>query len=679
MRVKMYKSGKNWVLAASMILAASMAIGLDQSQNLVSANETETSTTITDGLVKNANGQGYQYMVSGQADKNAWHDGYYFDSNGQAVNGWQDNINGHAYLFDNYQVVKSTEQTVNGKRYQFDGNGIAAVMNGLIKLSDADGYAYYNDGVRATNQFVTVDNNTYYFGQYGQSYNGLQTIGQDEYYFGDNFILQKSNSNLIINNVPYSVDDSGKLTAKNGILWGFGDSTTVGWNPYNDGSQSYDVYAAQDLQKLYKNKTAYSGTQIGKDMVWMTDQLTSDPSFTKATEIVIALGVNDVNYGGGKNLNTIAQIYQDSIRRIHEANPNVKIFLLLPQGDFANGMNNDAIGNDGFSINQLKSVLTQIGHDLGVTVIDAGVVTDANHAETIPDGVHPTNDTYKLIGQKIASTISQTNSQNYQANYQNYDLGNVSGYVNTLSGWRWLENGYVYTGFRYYMGTYYWFVRGVRQDSGWREAWGHLYYTDDNGRAVQGIVNINGQNFDFGNDGTYYMRSSGYLYDGSNANGGYRWYENGQLFTGFRYYMGTYYWFVDGVRQNAGWRSAWGMTYYTDDTGRALQGIQIIDGKVYNFGDDGTYYERPVSGYIWDGSSQNGGYRWYENGQLFTGFRFYMGTYYWFVDGVRQNAGWRHAWGYTYWTDNNGRAVQGDQMIDGHHYYFGNDGTFYLR
>ncbi|MFC4760729.1 hypothetical protein [Fructobacillus durionis] len=284
---------------------------------------------------------------------------------------------------------------------------------------------------------------------------------------------------------------------------------------------------------------------------------------------------------------------------------------------------------------------------------------------------------------------SQVFNQDIWVNGKKYHADSGSGKVEmstsgylfdpSVNGYRWFENGQLYTGFRYYMGTYYWFVNGVRQNRGWHEAWGRLYYTDDNGRAVQGIYNINGQNFDFGNDGSYYLRSSGYLYDGSSQNGGYRWYENGKLFTGFRYYMGTYYWFVDGVRQNAGWRQAWGMTYYTDATGRAVQGIQTIDGKAYNFGTDNTYYERPVSGYIYDGSSQNGGYRWYENGNLFTGFRFYMGTYYWFIDGVRQNAGWREAWGMKYYTDANGRAVQGDQMIDGRHYFFGNDGSYYLR
>lgn len=174
---------------------------------------------------------------------------------------------------------------------------------------------------------------------------------------------------------------------------------------------------------------------------------------------------------------------------------------------------------------------------------------------------------------------------------------------------------------------------------------------------------------------------SGYVYSPnvSTANGGWNWLENGHPYTGFRYHAGTYYWFVNGVRQNEGWRQAWGLTYYTDQDGRAVQGTRVVDGKVANFGTDNTYYERPVQGYVWDGSAENGGYRWYENGQLFTGFRYYAGTYYWFVNGVRQNEGWRQAWGLTYYTDQDGRAVQGYQNIHGTTYYFGNDNTYYMR
>ncbi|GAP03859.1 hypothetical protein FTRO_0020260 [Fructobacillus tropaeoli] len=261
----------------------------------------------------------------------------------------------------------------------------------------------------------------------------------------------------------------------------------------------------------------------------------------------------------------------------------------------------------------------------------------------------------------------------------------VNGYIyspdvsGANGGWNWFVDGKPYTGFQYHEGTYYWFVDGVRQNQGWRNAWNLNYYTDQDGRAVQGIQNINGQDFDFGNDNTYYLRSTGYLYDGSAQNGGYRWYDNGQLYSGFRGYMGTYYWFLDGVRQNEGWRSAWGLTYYTDQDGRAVQGSRIIDSKLYDFGDDNTYYERPLNGYLWDGSAQNGGYRWYDNGNLYTGFKAYTGTYYWFVDGVRQNQGWRNAWGLTYYTDQDGRAVQGIQGIDNGTYFFGYDGTYYMR
>ena len=56
--------------------------------------------------------------------------------------------------------------------------------------------------------------------------------------------------------------------------------------------------------------------------------------------------------------------------------------------------------------------------------------------------------------------------------------------------------------------------------------------------------------------------------------------------------MGAYYWFEKGVRQNNKWETAWGMKYYVGADGRAVQGRQVIDGKTYNFGDNGTFYLR---------------------------------------------------------------------------------------
>ena len=211
---------------------------------------------------------------------------------------------------------------------------------------------------------------------------------------------------------------------------------------------------------------------------------------------------------------------------------------------------------------------------------------------------------------------------------------------------------------------------------------GKTYYTGADGKLIQGYVVVNGQVNYYGDNNTYYKRynsdESGYIQMGAD---GWRWLENGQLYTGFRSYYGAYYYFINGVRQENRWVKEWGNTYYVGADGRSVQGdAYIIDGVAYNFGTNGTFNLRgTASGYLYDGSQSNGGYRWYEDGNLYTGFRYYTGTYYWFVDGVRQNEGWREAWGYKYWTNKEGRAVQGWQTINGQRYYFGNDGTYYLR
>ncbi|WP_447409264.1 1,4-beta-N-acetylmuramidase [Weissella confusa] len=171
-------------------------------------------------------------------------------------------------------------------------------------------------------------------------------------------------------------------------------------------------------------------------------------------------------------------------------------------------------------------------------------------------------------------------------------------------------------------------------------------------------------------------KQSGYLYDASPKNGGYRWYEKGNPYTGFRFYMGTYYWFVDGVRQNAGWRTAWGYTYWTDNSGRAVQGDYLVNGRAYNFGSNGTYYRRGGSnGYLNLGE----GWRWYANGYKYTGFRSYMGAFYYFIDGWRKDNMWVAEWGNTYYVGNDGRSVQGWHNLGGSNYYFGDNGTFYKR
>lgn len=194
-----------------------------------------------------------------------------------------------------------------------------------------------------------------------------------------------------------------------------------------------------------------------------------------------------------------------------------------------------------------------------------------------------------VVGFNVASgTVQQTHADELQT----IQAQHKSGYLGTPQGWFWFENGQKYTGFRYYMGTYYWFINGVRQDSGWRHAWDMTYYTDNQGRAVQGNRVIDGVSYYFGDNGTFFLRgkASGYM----DAGQGWLWYEGGQRFTGFRNYMGAYYWFQNGKRQQNKWENAWGMTYYVGADGRTVQGYQTIGGKSYYFGDNGTFFQRPA-------------------------------------------------------------------------------------
>lgn len=184
------------------------------------------------------------------------------------------------------------------------------------------------------------------------------------------------------------------------------------------------------------------------------------------------------------------------------------------------------------------------------------------------------------------------------------------GYINDGTGWFWYENGQKFTGFRFYMGTYYWFENGARINNAWRSAWGYRYYVDGEGRAVQGLRTIGGKRYHFGTDGTFYLRtnqtvahnqekyrasSNGELQPWSgyfDTPAGWRWIENGQMYTGFRFYMGAYYYFRNGVRQHNQFVSQWGLHYYVGHDGRSVQGIHVIDGKRYNFGSNGTFYMR---------------------------------------------------------------------------------------
>lgn len=309
---------------------------------------------------------------------------------------------------------------------------------------------------------------------------------------------------MVLSSVAAFTMVSNNTKASANEIWNIGDSTSFGW----DGSKNVKPWiatTASDLKEFSNNWHAHSGYSIQYNFANMVNEFDSDKYHTRAKQIVINLGVNDVNYGTS-NINDVMETYRKNLMDLKAKNPQATIYLMLSQGNWLNG-NNNTVHQGGYSMNQLRNVIRQLGRDANMTVIDTGIVNDSNHGWKLGDKtVHPTANTYVEIGHKVAQVIKANPKNNSQYTAGVYNRLLTTGYVNTMAGYRWLENGKAYTGIRDYMGAYYYFVNGVRQNNQWVSMWGHKYYAGPDGRFYQGKRTINGKSYNFGNDKTYYVR-----------------------------------------------------------------------------------------------------------------------------------------------------------------------------
>lgn len=288
-------------------------------------------------------------------------------------------------------------------------------------------------------------------------------------------------------------------------VWGIGDSTSVGWDGRNNVKPFIET-TASDLGAYSNNWHTKSGSSIQNDMAGLVNSFNGDKYHTRANNIVVNLGVNDVNYGK-QNINYVAEEYRARLTDLKAKNPQATITVVMSQGDWLNGGNNATVRGGGYSLDQLQSQQRKIAKDMKLNVVERGVVTDANHSWKLGDGtVHPTASTYVEIGHKVAGVIKY-NPVNKSV-YTSYTINRLqkTGYISTLAGWRWLENGRAYTGIRNYMGAYYYFEHGVQNNNQWVNMWGHKYYVGSDGRTVQGWQTVDGKRYWFGNDNTFFLR-----------------------------------------------------------------------------------------------------------------------------------------------------------------------------
>lgn len=289
-------------------------------------------------------------------------------------------------------------------------------------------------------------------------------------------------------------------------VWGIGDSTSVGWDGHNNVTPFISTVSS-NLNEYANNYHALSGASIQSDLPRMVQEFNSDQYHVRAKNIILNMGVNDFNYGS-QNINDVVEEYRARLSDLKWQNPQATITVVLPAGSWLNTNNQNTVGIGGYTMNQLRNELKKIANDMNLNVVDAqNIVNDSNHSWKLGDGtVHPTATTYVEYGNAISNTIKAHPNNN--SVYTSYTINRLqtTGYVNTLAGYRWLENGRAFTGIKNYTGACYYFVKGVRQDNQWVHMWGLTYYAGSDGRFYQGVHVIDGKTYDFGSDGTFYVR-----------------------------------------------------------------------------------------------------------------------------------------------------------------------------
>lgn len=162
---------------------------------------------------------------------------------------------------------------------------------------------------------------------------------------------------------------------------------------------------------------AVSGNTIGQQVTVLEGLLNSDSDYLDNFSILtLLIGVNDFaanNVLGGRDDASTTSSYAGLLKKFLElaltSNPNIRIYLLTPMEANGAGVNYQAVNSAGWTIRQLGVLISQIGSDYGVQVIDLYSLSQFNR-KTIPtytsDGLHPNSTGQTVIGHIIAEAFS---------------------------------------------------------------------------------------------------------------------------------------------------------------------------------------------------------------------------------------------------------------------------------
>ena len=216
------------------------------------------------------------------------------------------------------------------------------------------------------------------------------------------------------NNNPNDIPLTTQLYFRDKHILMIGDSLAVGWNGKRNIQKNYPSLLQQYLQPVSLiNTFSSSGSEIagnaaGKptfDLTNNVSRLLQGDTLKQTDIVIIELGINDLNFGHN-NLGYVQQRLQENIQRLRYANPNLKIFGVLPLTSYMQHKTSS------YSLLELKQALQKVYQSFGIPTINLKDLGIGNSQADLGDRlVHPTQQTY----QKMALALSNWLNANYLA------------------------------------------------------------------------------------------------------------------------------------------------------------------------------------------------------------------------------------------------------------------------
>ena len=494
-------------------------------------------------------------------------DGKVKDKIAASQDGWYE-LSGAWYVIKNGQLAKDQWIQNNGNKYYFDSNGNMMKETTWWTYDSSTGkqsvYSFDENGVMRTGWY-----NGYYFDQSGQAVKGYQNIDGNQYYFDENYQLVKDGSIVIDGELSY-FNSLGKLVKKEVII-------ENGWMLMPDG-----WYYAQDYRIL-----EWQWITIGNKKYY--------------------LGNHGLMYA-----NRVEEIYDDTSGRY------VYFWFgtdgTLRTGWYINSWNNQQkyFGIDGKAVKGYQKIdgeyyffneyFANLEKDICEIVNNQLIYfgTDGRQIEQkeiTQDGWYKLNEYWFYIKNKeiLKDEVLQLGTKKYYLDYEGKMIKNqMRGLDQNMTG-------------KY---IWYYFDNDGSAHVGWKYNYGSKYYFLADGSAAQGIVEIDGIWYGFGETGylvydkcieqdgkLYYCSSNGIANMAGAAdlsNDGWKQMPNGWYFSKDGHILKEQW-----LQLSSGW-------YYLDYDGKMYQDIHMyINGKHYRFDQSGNM----IIGMYVDDS----GYKYYYN------------------------------------------------------------------